>query len=149
MHLKGENLEWHQQVNLDRDPLDYEDKWGKVNIPNYALIAPSSGLDITCRANQALCTKAGGFTLEMWLKEPEPNDYLVLALFTEEKQLSLFLNRENGQLICQLYNLLSKNSPATRSLAESIDLRNWTHLAIQQMQGKITLFINFEQVAEF
>jgi len=96
MHLNAKNLEWHAHANLDRDPLDYEDKWGKVNIPNYAFFAPSSGLHITRQANQALSSKAGSFTFEMWLKEHEPNDYLLLALFTEEKTLSLFLSRDNG-----------------------------------------------------
>jgi len=100
MHLKAENLEWNPSVNPDRDPLDYEDKWGKVNTANYAFMAPSSGLQITRKKNQPLSSKAGNFTLEMWLKEPEPNEYLVLALFTEDKTLSLFLNREQGELMC-------------------------------------------------
>ena len=66
----GENeLTWHSQMNLDRDPLDYEDKWGKQNTANYSFYAPASGLKIVKKENQALSQRTGDVTFELWIKE--------------------------------------------------------------------------------
>ena len=60
LHLtvKEGDLVWHPQVNPDRDPIDYEDKWGKANQANYSFYAPFSGLNITKKENQAIQQKS-------------------------------------------------------------------------------------------
>lgn len=86
-------------MNAEHDPLDYEDKWGKVNNANYSIYVPNQGLKIAKKAGQALSKRTGEITLEMWLKEPEPNAMLVLSLITAENQASVFLCREDGKLL--------------------------------------------------
>ena len=62
-------LGWHKEVNKNRDPVDYEDKWGKANSANYSFYAPPAGLKIAKRENVALCKRTGEMTFEFWLKE--------------------------------------------------------------------------------
>jgi len=47
MHLiaaQDSELTWQSQPNADKEPLDYEDKWGKANAPNFSFHAPPHGL---------------------------------------------------------------------------------------------------------
>lgn len=60
MHLVASQLDWHPQVNQDGDPIDYQDKWGKVNTANYSFALPQSGLAIAKKNNHALGSKAAG-----------------------------------------------------------------------------------------
>ena len=36
LHLLAADLAWSPQPNPDRDPIEYEDKWGKSNTPSYS-----------------------------------------------------------------------------------------------------------------
>lgn len=74
--VKDNELVWHHEVNKDHEPLDYEDKWGKVNSANYAFLAPLSGL--TIKKKSALISRSEKMTFEMWVKEAQPSEMLVL-----------------------------------------------------------------------
>lgn len=86
---------WHPEQNRDGEPLDYEDKWGKANAPNFAFYVPSQGLSIDKKSqNGALSAKSGNVTLDFWLKEHDMNEMLVLCLLQDAENLAIYLMRE-------------------------------------------------------
>lgn len=94
LELDGAELVWHQEPNPDGEPLEYEDKWGKSNTPNFAFEVPTEGFALQNK-KMAVSAKTGNFTLELWLRESnQVNEMLVLALLTDVDHMSLFLMRE-------------------------------------------------------
>ena len=94
-HLVATELEWSERPNADRDPLEHEDKWGKVNSPSYSLYAPLSGLSLSCAKDEPFL-RGSQFCLELWMKlETELGDDFILAVL-QIGEHSLTLMRENN-----------------------------------------------------
>ena len=60
-------LSWSENPNQNNDPLEYEDKWGKVNQPNYSFFAPMSGFSLNNPIDESLL-RGSQFSFELWIK---------------------------------------------------------------------------------
>ena len=86
----------------------------------------------------------------MWIKEPVAQDMILCSLLYEENNCSLQMIREENKLLFSLGNLKSKDPHLIREVSKEVDLKTWTHIAIQQSrQQEVQILINFEKVAEF
>jgi len=89
-------LVWSEQPNADGDPLEHEDKWGKVNSPSFSLYAPVSGLTLNGAKDEPF-SRSGQFCFELWMKlETEGGDDFILAML-QIGEYTLTLMRENNQ----------------------------------------------------
>ena len=140
------DLVWSERPNDDRDPLEYEDKWGKVNMPNYSFYAPVSGLSINS-PHAGLFSRSSQFSLELWLKLPtDPGEDLILVVL-QIGELTLTLMRENNA--CAL-TLSGRGAHEVKEIP--VLSQKWMHFAVVQQssdQGKLKVVVDFEVAAEF
>lgn len=44
--LKADLISWSAETLRDGDPVEHEDKWGKVNVANYSVKCPKDGFEL-------------------------------------------------------------------------------------------------------
>ena len=93
---KAAELTWESEPNPHGEPLDYEDKWGKANAANYAFKVPNQGLSFAKEQKLAVSPKSGDTTFEVWLREGQHTDMLILSLLSDGSNLTLLIVREQG-----------------------------------------------------
>ena len=129
---------WGEEKLPDGEPIEYEDKWGKLNVPSYSVEMDGFRGEyegIKTSISPAVMQKfklQKSFTLEFWFKlQTKPTDNSRLTLI-KTSQLSIELTTTSLLVNTQPYPLPA--SPLT-----TLPIRTWSHLSLSGSPTSLTL----------